>query len=59
MTGRLQQLVEGADVDARVERSRGVEETMSNVVEGVSRSYPSWLMLQQRQEAAAARRRGW
>ena len=55
---RLQQLVEGVDVDARVERARGVEETMNNVVEDVSRSYPSWLMMQQRQEAAAARRRG-
>ena len=53
----LQRLVEGVDVDAKVEASRGVEETMGNDVEGVSRSYPLLLTMQRRQEAAAARRR--
>ena len=57
--GWLQQLVEDVDVDVRVEATRGVERTLRSVVEVVSKSYPLWSTMQQRQEAAAARRRGW
>ena len=42
---RLQELVEGVDDGVGVERSRGIEETMRNVVEGVSKSYPLWTMM--------------
>ena len=56
---RLQPLVEGVDVDVRVEATRGVERTLRSVVEVVSKSYPLWSTMQQRQEAAAARRRDW
>ena len=56
--GRLQRLVEGVDVDVSVGRSRDVEGMLIGVIVGVSSSWPSLLMMQQRLEAATARRRG-